>query len=76
MDSALAVEVSSAPHASLVSSEGEHGERDGDRKVDANLACLNFSLELASSVAVLCEDCSTIAPSVFVDERMAFVILV
>ena len=65
---ALSVEVRCAPHAVLVSSEGEHGERDGDRKVDANLACLNFSLELASSVAVLCEDCSTIAPSVFVDE--------
>lgn len=56
LNSALAVEVSSAPHASLVSSEGEHRERDRDGKIDSNLSSFNLVLVHASGISALRED--------------------
>ena len=67
-NSALAVEIGSAPHASLVSSEGEHGERNWDGQIDSNLAGFNLSLELASGMSILREDRSSITPLVRIGE--------
>lgn len=52
----------------LVSREGEHGEGDGDGKIDSNLTCLNLSLELASGMSILCEDSCSIAKLIVVNE--------
>ena len=68
MNGTLSVEVRGAPHAGLVSCEGEHGKRNGDWKVDSNLTSLDISLELACSVPVFREDGSSIAPLTVVRE--------
>ena len=52
----LAVEISCTPHGGLVSGEGEHRKWHWDWEVDSNLASLDFILELAGGVSVLCED--------------------
>ena len=73
LNGALTVEVGGTPHAGLASSEGEHRERDGDGKVDANLSSLDLVLELAGTVSVLGEDGCSVTPSVVVHEFDSFV---
>jgi hypothetical protein len=68
----LTVEVSSAPHGVLVTSEGEHGKWNWDGQVDADLTSLDFVLELASSVAILGEDGCTVTPGVGINEVNSF----
>jgi hypothetical protein len=52
----LSVEVSGTPHGGFVAGEAEHRKGNWDRKIDSNLASLDLSLELASSVSVLREN--------------------
>ena len=56
LNCALAVEVRDAPHASLVSSEREHGKRNGNGQIDSNLSSFNLGLVLSRGMSVLCED--------------------
>ena len=65
---ALPIEVRGAPHTVLVAREGEHGQRNGNRQVDSDLSGLDLSLELASSMAVPCENRCSVSPTVVVDK--------
>lgn len=67
-DRALAVEVSSAPHACFVACERKHRQRHRDWQINSHLTCLDFVLELAGSVSILREDRTAIAPLVRVDK--------
>jgi len=62
LNSTLSVEVGGTPHRGLVSSEGEHRERDGDGQVNAELTSLTLVLEHAGGVTILGEDSGTVTP--------------
>ena len=66
----LAVESvgTAAGDALLVTGEGEHGQRDGDGHVDAQLAGFTFLLEARGGRAGASEDGGTVAVFVGVDE--------
>lgn len=66
LDSTLSVEVADSPETVFASSEREHGERNRDRQVDADLSALNLVLELSCSVAILGEDGSTVSVGVLI----------
>ena len=55
----------------LITSEGEHGKRDGNGNVDAELTGFNLLLELGGSGAGAGEDGGTVAVLVGVDGAMA-----
>jgi hypothetical protein len=68
----LAVEVEVSSEGSLATSEGEHGEGNGDRDVHTNLSNFHLILELSSSGSRSGEDSSTITPSIAVNEVDTF----
>jgi hypothetical protein len=59
--------------AYLIPTPGKHGQRDGDRDIDPNLAYLYFALKSACSCARLCEDGGTVAILVGVDDLYSVV---
>lgn len=68
----LSIEIASAPHAHLVSCEGEHWKRNRDWKIDTDLSTFNFVLELSSSVSVLCEDSNSVTVLICINHINGF----
>lgn len=68
LDGSLSVEVGSAEEAVLVASEGKHRQGHGDGQVDADLASLDFVLELPGGVAILGKDGGSVSVVVVVDQ--------
>merc|ERR1712014_247801 len=57
----------------LVAGEGEHGQWDGNRHVDADLTGFDLLLEASSGCAGASEDCCAVPVLVVVDELDSFV---
>ena len=55
LNSLLAIKVQVPTDGGPASSEGEHGQWDGNRYIDANLSDIHFVLELSSGGTRLCE---------------------
>ena len=52
LDGSFTVEVACSHETVLVTCEGEHGERNGDGKINTDLTSFDFVLELSYGVSI------------------------